>query len=81
MDLTFTRNGNMLTFEGTRTDNWYDLYDWQKGTKFMKGMITGDEMQALPGAKPFKMFGTWEGSVKGHIPIGANGKLGKPIFD
>jgi len=81
MDLTFTRKGDTLTFEGTRTNNWHDLYDWQKGTKFMKGMITGDEMQALPDSKPFKMFGKWEGSVSGHILIEKNGKLGVPKFD
>jgi len=70
MELTFTRNGNTLTFEGTRNERWHDKYDWEKGTKFMKGMITGDEMQAFPGSKPFKCLAHGKGPSLVTFPLG-----------
>lgn len=83
--LTFTRAGGNIRVEGDQTHRWRDVYDWQKDTSFLGGLVTGDEMLALENqgkAKPFDMHGTWSGPrVSGSIPIGDDGSLGEPEID
>lgn len=81
---TFTREGGRIVMSGEQEHRWHDVYDWQKGTKFLHGLVTGDEMIELETrgkAKTFEMIGGWSGKVTGSIPIGPDGRLGEPDFD
>jgi hypothetical protein len=82
--LRFTRDGDGIRIDGEHAHHWHDPYDWKKGTSFLWGLITGDEMLDLEKqgkAKPFDMHGRWGGAVSGRIPIGADGTLGAPEID
>ncbi|WP_337996394.1 hypothetical protein [Oleispirillum naphthae] len=83
--LTFTRDGGNIRVEGDQAHRWRDVYDWQKDTSFLGGLVTGDEMLVLENqgkAKPFDMHGEWGGPpVSGRIPIGDDGSLGEPEID
>ncbi|MBF0250209.1 MAG: peptidoglycan-binding protein [Alphaproteobacteria bacterium] len=78
-NLNVTRKGDRLLVTGTQNYNWFDPYDWQPGTRFFKGMVTGDEMNKLEThgkARRFKMHGDWPGTVSGEIPLKPGGGLG-----
>ncbi|MBF0251344.1 MAG: peptidoglycan-binding protein [Alphaproteobacteria bacterium] len=82
-EITFTRKGDRLIGSGKANHNWYDRYDWQMGTKFLKGAVTGDEMADLETqgkAKSFLMRGGWTSGYRVEIPIKANGELGDPVW-
>lgn len=82
--LTFTRKGDEIAITGDQTHRWHDMYDWAKGSKFLGGTVTGDEMIALEErgkAKTFEMVGAWGGKVSGRILIGPDGKLSEPDFN
>lgn len=75
---TFTREGDEISVEVTATHDWSDPYDWENGTSFMFGLVTGDEMndmKARAQAQTFNMVSSWRETAKGKLAIGANGQL------
>ncbi len=79
-DVTFTRKGDQIVIQGNHNNRWHDRYDWQDGTSFFYGAVTGDEMNDLVErgqAKPFDMDGVWDGNIAGTIPIDTDGNLGQ----
>jgi uncharacterized membrane protein YgcG len=70
-----TRNGNVITIEGTVKHHWFDPYDWHAGlTADIPGFGTVSDEDALllqkhRGAKSFDMEADWEQTVTGKVVI------------
>ena len=73
-DLTATRKGNMVFFEGTVTHEWDDNYDFQPMQDLADGAIA---LQDGGRAKPFRFGANWTQRVQGTAEI-RNGKLTNP---
>jgi hypothetical protein len=73
--LTATRRGNEVVFDGTINTNWHDTYDWHPGLKAgfvdLPGVpdAAAARLEELGGAKSFEMVSNWDSEFRTTAPV------------
>jgi len=84
-DMTFTKRGNKVYFDGIVRNDWRDRYDWERGqtaafpgAHFPVVSIPHDlplALQELGRARPFDMRSAWRQYVSGALQLGTGGPV------